>query len=286
MGIKMNTYAGGQMTAGNDAILHDRAIANTGILHGCNITFMGANQIHIEKGYLLIKGRYCTVTEDTIQVAMSNSETELPGRLYVRADLADAQEPVKILSVAADPLPKLTQDENINYDNGVWEMELATYTAGMTAIKDLTVTCEEVPEGASKKEIAALLGKIDELTEKMQNPVLLWENPNPTQRFPVDGTIELSGDDYNWLEIYYYSNTTSNGLLYQKVKKGDIPILIHTHFTSSGSGFGYRALQYVDDTHLKGTGYSIRQYFSNNVTPQFDNKATAYGIPVKIYGIK
>lgn len=167
MGIKMNTYAGGQMTAGNDAILHDRAIANTGILHGCNITFMGANQVHIEKGYLLIKGRYCTVTEDTIQVAMSNSETELPGRLYVRADLADAQEPVKILSVAADPLPKLTQDENFNYDNGVWEMELATYTAGMTAIKDLTVTCEEVPEGASKKETAALLGKIDELTENL-----------------------------------------------------------------------------------------------------------------------
>ena len=146
MGIKMNTYAGGQITAGNDAILHDRAIANTGILHGCNITFMGANQIHIEKGYLLIKGRYCTVTEDTIQVAMSNSETELPGRLYVRADLADAQEPVKILSVAAEQLPELTQDENFNYDNGVWEMELATYTAGMTAIKDLTVTCEEVPE--------------------------------------------------------------------------------------------------------------------------------------------
>lgn len=286
MGIKMNTYAGGQMTAGNDAILHDRAIANTGILHGCNITFMGANQIHIEKGYLLIKGRYCTVTEDTIQVAMSNSETELPGRLYVRADLADAQEPVKILSVAADPLPKLTQDENINYDNGVWEMELATYTAGMTAIKDLTVTCEEVPEGASKKETAALLGKIDELTEKIPNPVLLWENPDPTKGFPVNGTIELSSGDYEWLEIYYYSNTTSNGLLYQKVKKGDIPVLIHTHFTSSGSGFGYRALQYVDDTHLKGTGYSIRQYFSNNVTPQFDNKATAYGIPVKIYGIK
>lgn len=167
MGIKMNTYAGGQITAGNDAILHDRAIANTGILHGCNITFMGANQIHIEKGYLLIKGRYCTVTEDTIQVAMSNSETELPGRLYVRADLADAQEPVKILSVAAEQLPELTQDENFNYDNGVWEMELATYTAGMTAIKDLTVTCEEVPEGASKKETAALLGKMDELTENL-----------------------------------------------------------------------------------------------------------------------
>lgn len=145
------------------------------------------------------------------------------------------------------------------------------------------------PAGAwdeSHVKATKILSEARELTGKIPNPVLLWENPDPTQRFPVDGTIELSSGDYEWLEIYYCSNTTSNGLLYQKVKKGDIPILIHTHFTSSGSGFGYRALQYVDDTHLKGTGYSVRQYFSNNVTPQFDNKATAYGIPVKIYGIK
>ena len=135
-------------------------------------------------------------------------------------------------------------------------------------------------------ELAAQNKNFAELNKKIPNPVLLWENPDPTQRFPADGIIELSSGDYEWLEIYYYSNTTTNGVLYQKVKKGDMPILIHTHFTSSGSGFGYRALQYVDDTHLKGTGYSVRQYFSNNVTPQFDNKATAYGIPVKIYGIK
>lgn len=216
MGIKMNTYAGGQMTAGNDAILHDRAIANTGILHGCNITFMGANQVHIEKGYLLIKGRYCTVTEDTIQVAMSNSETELPGRLYVRADLADAQEPVKLLSVAADPLPKLTQDENFNYDNGVWEVELATYTAGMTAIKDLTVTCEEVPEGASKKETAALLGKIDELTEKIDSSICI-SNELQTIKLPFTAQsnvmmqikIAHTVDDvvhYCYLKSNFYGN--------------------------------------------------------------------------------
>ena len=224
MGIKMNTYAGGQMTAGNDAILHDRAIANTGILHGCNITFMGANQVHIEKGYLLIKGRYCTVTEDTIQVAMSNSETELPGRLYVRADLADAQEPVKLLSVAADPLPKLTQDENFNYDNGVWEVELATYTAGMTAIKDLTVTCEEVPEGASKKETAALLGKIDELTENLSkntfgDQVTLANNQDYT--CPTDGyfktTCGLQAKSrvigyINGIEMIQFSSTTNDSI--------------------------------------------------------------------------
>ncbi len=226
MGIKMNTYAGGQMTAGNDAILHDRAIANTGILHGCNITFMGANQIHIEKGYLLIKGRYCTVTEDTIQVAMSNSETELPGRLYVRADLADAQEPVKILSVAADPLPKLTQDENINYDNGVWEMELATYTAGMTAIKDLTVTCEEVPEGASKKETAALLGKIDELTENFGG-LTFAQNASGAWGYKVGGAGSVI--PFKSLDIVYVGAITSSGSInvmskcpnYKKMTAGD-----------------------------------------------------------------
>lgn len=226
MGIKMNTYAGGQMTAGNDAILHDRAIANTGILHGCNITFMGANQVHIKKGYLLIKGRYCTVTEDTIQVAMSNSETELPGRLYVRADLADAQEPVKILSVAADPLPKLTQDENFNYDNGVWEVELATYTAGMTAIKDLTVTCEEVPEGASKKETAALLGKIDELTENFGG-LTFAQNASGAWGYKVGGAGSVI--PFKSLDIVYVGAITSSGSInvtskcpnYKKMTAGD-----------------------------------------------------------------
>lgn len=226
MGIKMNTYAGGQMTAGNDAILHDRAIANTGILHGCNITFMGANQVHIEKGYLLIKGRYCTVTEDTIQVAMSNSETELPGRLYVRADLADAQEPVKILSVASDPLPKLTQDENFNYDNGVWEVELATYTAGMTAIKDLTVTCEEVPEGASKKETAALLGKIDELTENFGG-LTFAQNASGAWGYKVGGAGSVI--PFKSLDIVYVGAITSSGSInvtskcpnYKKMTAGD-----------------------------------------------------------------
>lgn len=284
MGIKMNTYAGGQMTAGNDAILHDRAIANTGILHGCNITFMGANQIHIEKGYLLIKGRYCTVTEDTIQVAMSNSETELPGRLYVRADLADAQEPVKILSVAADPLPKLTQDENINYDNGVWEMELATYTAGMTAIKDLTVTCEEVPEGASKKEIAALLGKIDELTENIKNLVLLWENTN-NLNFAAQ-TITLSSDDYDYLEVYYATSDTKKIIEVTSCKalKG-VPFALKDVLVGSNYiGTARRSVSFTSDTELS-IGNCIRGDMAESSSYKYttDNKRS---FPYKIYGGK
>ena len=124
-----------------------------------------------------------------------------------------------------------------------------------------------------------------ELNEKLPNPVLLWENPDPTQRFPVNGTIELSSNDYNWLEIYYTSSTTSSVHSYQKVKKGNSVNLVHVHYTSSGIGFGNRTLTYVDDTHLKSSDVSIRGYFSGS-TFKSDTAATAYAIPVKIYGIK
>lgn len=126
---------------------------------------------------------------------------------------------------------------------------------------------------------------IRKLNEKLPNPVLLWENPDPTQRFPVNGTIELSSNDYNWLEIYYTSSTTSSVHSYQKVKKGNSVNLVHVHYTSSGIGFGNRTLTYVDDTHLKSSDVSIRGYFSGS-TFKSDTAATAYAIPVKIYGIK
>lgn len=147
MGIKMNTYTGNQMTAEYDGIIQHRAITESGILHGCEISYMGANQVHIEKGYMMIMGRFCTVTEETIKVAMSSSSTEIPGRLYIHADLSDAQTPVKFMSVAASSLPSLEQDEDFNYTNGIYEIELATYTAGMTTIKDLQSTCPEISSG-------------------------------------------------------------------------------------------------------------------------------------------
>lgn len=206
------------------------------------------------------------------------TEYEAAGDKFGAKDVNAITKMVNCTGDAFDPGRDYEVGDYTIYDNTVWKFTTA-HPAGEWDESHVEKTRILVEIAEQNKNFA-------ELNKKIPNPVLLWENPDPTQRFPADGIIELSSGDYEWLEIYYYSNTTTNGVLYQKVKKGDMPILIHTHFTSSGSGFGYRALQYIDDTHLKGTGYSIRQYFSNNVTPQFDNKATAYGIPVKIYGIK
>lgn len=144
MAIKMNTYPGNQIAPEYDAILHDMIFEQNGVISGCELSFMGANQVHIEKGYVLIKGRFCTVLEETLLVEMSGSESALPGRVYIQVDLSDAQAPVKILSVTGNPLPELVQNKDVNYDNGIYEIELATYMASQTMISELEVTYEIV----------------------------------------------------------------------------------------------------------------------------------------------
>lgn len=165
MGIKMNMFAGNQMTAANDGMIYDKMIAESGILNGCEMTFMGANQIHIAKGYLIIKGRLCTILEETINVEMANTDVELPGRLYIHADLADTITPVKFVSVVSDPLPDLIQDEDFNFDNGIYELELGTYTAGRVAITDFTPTCGMIEDmGGVAKKVDDIETKVTELT--------------------------------------------------------------------------------------------------------------------------
>jgi hypothetical protein len=62
----------------------------------------------------------------------------MPGRIYIKCDLANTVTPIQILSVCASTLPALVQNPNFNEVNGIWEEELATYTASTTAISGLT----------------------------------------------------------------------------------------------------------------------------------------------------
>ncbi|MDD3369394.1 MAG: hypothetical protein PHP50_11020 [Lachnospiraceae bacterium] len=138
--FELKMYNGHKMTPENDAVIYNSIITGNGVVKGCVLSFLGANQVHITSGYMIIKGRLIAVTEETILVAMASSATVVPGRLYMHMDLSDTEAPVTCLSVAQSTLPDLVQDENCNYDDGIYEIELATYNAGMTAITDLTST--------------------------------------------------------------------------------------------------------------------------------------------------
>lgn len=138
MSINLVTYANQTVTPTNDAIIYERAIDQNGILHGCNVTVSG-NEVNITGGYGMICGREFVIESEIIPVTLAPSGTN-DGRLYVRLDLADLDAPIQLLTAQGNPLPPLEQDTDVNYTNGTYEMELATFTVGVSALSDCVET--------------------------------------------------------------------------------------------------------------------------------------------------
>ena len=113
------------------------------------------------------------------------------------------------------------------------------------------------------------------------NRTLLWQNPNPESAMAEGYEIKLSSADYDELDIYYKTKTTSNILLKQSTIKGVGTSLICMDYTSSlGVRAMYRQFNYSTDTTYKTeAGY----YFHYDT---MGGKVTSYLIPVYIYGIK
>ena len=153
MSINLVTYANQTVTPTNDAIIYERAIDQNGIFYGCNVTVSG-NEVHITGGYGMVCGREFTIESEAIAVTLAPSGT-LDGRLYVRLDLADADAPIQLLTTTGNTLPPLEQDADVNYTNGTWEMELATFTVGVSALSDCVETFETI------------LGTNDKITNKL-----------------------------------------------------------------------------------------------------------------------
>ena len=72
----------------------------------------------------------------------------------MRLDLADADNPIQLLTAQGGTLPALEQDANVNFVNGVWEMELATFTVGVSALSDVVETFETIV--GVKQELAKM----------------------------------------------------------------------------------------------------------------------------------
>lgn len=142
MSIQLVTYANQTVTPTNDAIIYERAIDQNGIFYGCNVTVSG-NEVHITGGYGIVCGREFTIQSEAIAVTLAPSGT-LDGRLYVRLDLADADAPIQLLTATGNTLPPLEQDSDVNYTNGTYEMELATFTVGVSALSDVVETFDVI----------------------------------------------------------------------------------------------------------------------------------------------
>ena len=136
MSLKMIQREGSTVTPKDDAIMYDDG--SYGIIKGCHITHMGTNLLKIAGGFIKIAGRLIEVTEETISAQVSSSGT-VNGQLWLRLDLG-AVNPIQFMTEAQSTLTPLTQDKDCNFDNGVYELQLATYSIDESVITDLLET--------------------------------------------------------------------------------------------------------------------------------------------------
>ena len=192
MSINLITYANQTVTPTNDAIIYEKAVDQNGIFYGCNVTVSG-NNVNITGGYGIVCGREFVIESESIPVTLAPS-VPLDGRLYVRLDLADADNPIQLLTAQGGTLPALEQDANVNFVNGVWEMELATFTVGVSALSDVVETFETI-QGFS---------------EWIKTPIIVDYYTSPSTSFPA--TTATSAYTQGW-EARTISGYTPIGVL-------------------------------------------------------------------------
>lgn len=200
MSIQLVTYANQTVTPTNDAIIYERAIDQNGIFYGCNVT-VSSNEVHITGGYGIVCGREFTIQSEAITVTLAPSGT-LDGRLYVRLDLADADNPIQLLTATGNTLPPLEQDADVNYTNGTYEMELATFTVGVSALSDCVETFETII-GTNDKVIAQL-----PIVEKLTTASF-----NISANNVVETTLNVEKVGYTPIGVVGY-NPTGSGVSY------------------------------------------------------------------------
>lgn len=135
--INIKQYDEMNVTAKDDRILYDVSHTN-GVIEGCEITYSGGNTIHIGAGYGVIKGALFEILEHDVTVTLSESGT-LQGQIYIHFDLS-AETVIDIISESASSLTPMTQNEDANFINGVYDIQLCTFTVNTTTLSNLLVT--------------------------------------------------------------------------------------------------------------------------------------------------
>jgi len=224
MSIQLVTYANQTVTPMNDAIIYEKAVNQNGIFNGCNVT-VTSNEVHITGGYGLVCGREFVINSEAITVTLAPSGTLL-GRLYVRLDLADADAPIQLLTVTGNTLPALVQDADVNYTNGVYEMELATFDVGVSALSNVVETYKTI-EGSVHDDGSGnvtLAGNI---------------------------TLENHASAIGWYDGHSNTTTLSNTTSFIKLNGSDITLspgryIITGSITFNGASSGYRGITIQD----------------------------------------
>lgn len=133
--VTLKQYNGSSVQPTDDAVLYDTLMGVSGVIQGAACTIVGANQIRVATGRIMICGRMVSVDDELVTANVSTSGSQ-QGRLILRVDMANTETPAYFTTQVGTPLPALVQ-EDINENGLIYEFAMATYTAGELAISDL-----------------------------------------------------------------------------------------------------------------------------------------------------
>lgn len=154
MSIQLTTYANNKpITPLEDALVYQTGVTRDGIIHGGNVTTSGGNKLYISNGHGIIWGRKFRFDEQTISVSLASTGT-VDKKLIIRLDLGNTGEPIKFSVIPLST--NLRQDANVNIVNGVWEMELATFTVTSVNITNLKQTFKVLPRQLQQTDVEDL----------------------------------------------------------------------------------------------------------------------------------
>lgn len=146
--IVLKTYKGKSVTPQDDAIIYETAIPQNGVFKGCNVSYARGNVLRVSQGFGMIKGRFFEVYESEVDVRLADGDATLQGRIYIHMDLSNTDEPIQILTQTGAELPDLQTDEDVNYNNTSYDLELAVFKVTSSELSKLEMTFEKITSGS------------------------------------------------------------------------------------------------------------------------------------------
>ena len=157
--ISLVTASGRTVTPKDDGIIYEVFSPGDGIIYGGAVTIKDSSTLHITAGHGIVCGRKFTIDDSDIPVALSGSGSLL-GRLYIHLDLADAADPITLLVETGASLTPVVQDADVNINNGVFEINIATFDVDTSTISNLVnLDVTVAPMGDMEGATSALDGK-------------------------------------------------------------------------------------------------------------------------------
>lgn len=136
MAINLVTFAAQTVTPQDDALIYESALTGSGMIYGGTVTIKSANVLRVAEGHGALCGRKFTIEAMDVPIALTPSGSLL-GRIYIHMDLADTDEPISIRVETASSLTPVIQNTDVNINNGVYEINLATFTVNTSTISNL-----------------------------------------------------------------------------------------------------------------------------------------------------